>query len=119
VERKHDKNFKLLKRKYQVFAFVPTLGAILAITPIKSISIWLTRVFGIDAYEPVLDQQGGLAFFLTIMIVFLLVLLIGAAVGFFIVATYLKQNEGLTVMQSLRAFANGKYPAHWLKNGHH
>jgi hypothetical protein len=75
-------------------------------------------VFGIDAYEPVLDQKGGLVFFIAIMVVFLLVLLIGAAVGFFIVASYLKQNEGLTLVQSLRAFANGKYPPHWFRSEH-
>ena len=63
MERKYDKNFKLLKLKYQVFAFVPTLGGILAIASIKSIAIWLTQAFGFDAYEPVLDQDGGLVFF--------------------------------------------------------
>ena len=118
MERKYDTNFKLLKRKYQVLAFVPALGGILSITPIKSIAIWFNNLFGLDAYKGVLDQEGGLVFLLVMMVVFLLVMLAGAGIGFLIIASHLRSTEGLSLMQSLRAFANGKYPAHWFRNEH-
>jgi hypothetical protein len=118
AERGYDQSFKLLKRRYQVFALVPALGGILAITPIKPIAIWLNNLFGLDAYQGVLDQEGGLIFLLVMMVVFLLVVLTGAAIGFLIIATHLKNTERLSLVQSLRAFANGKYPAHWFRNEH-
>lgn len=117
MERKYDKNFKLLKRKYQAFALAPTLGGILVIFfAIKPITIWLNNLFGLDAYKAVLDQEGGLLFLLVMMVVFLLVMLVGVAIGFIIIATHLKTAEGLTLKQSLLAIANGKYPVHWFRN---
>jgi hypothetical protein len=75
----------------------------------------LPKYFNINPTAPLRGQSGEYAIIIALSAILLLLFLVGALFGSFIVALWLRYMRGYTWAQVVRISLHAEYPAHWLR----